>query len=188
MSHDKLGERVRKFRELKTVSRDELAERTNLTTEFLRAVEEEDVYPSLGPLLKISRSLGVRLGTFLDDAVSRDPLIVRLAEREEDFDMHTGKESPAAMKYYSLGKGKNDRHLEPFFIEIFPESGERKLSSHEGEEFLIVQSGRLEVIHGRETASLGPGDTIYYNSVVPHWVGAAGPGKTDIYAVLYLPR
>ena len=188
MGKARLGARVRKYRELRQVGIEELAERTGLAPELLRAVEDEDLYPSLGPLLRISRALGVRLGTFLDDHAVDDPLIVRLAERHEDFSMHDRSGSPASTRYFSLGRGKTDRHMEPFFIELIPEEGEPALSSHEGEELLIVHSGRVEVRYGAERRELGPGDSVYYNSVVPHHVGALGPGKAEVYAVLYFPQ
>jgi transcriptional regulator with XRE-family HTH domain len=189
MGNDQLGSRIRKFREMKKVSFEELCERTGLAPDFLRAVEEEGTYPSLNPLLKISRALGVRLGTFLDDAAGEDPVIVRLAERQEEFHMHTDRDSPVAMTYFSLGKGKVDRHMEPFFIEMLPASHEdRKLSSHEGEELIIVVSGEVELLYGKKRHVLKAGDSMYYNSVVPHHVGTAGDGKAEIYAVLYLPQ
>lgn len=65
--------------------------------------------------------------------------------------------------------------------------GLMRLSSHE-EEFIIVHSGELEVICGKETHVLRAGDSIYCNSVLPHHVGAAGRGKAEICAVLYLPQ
>jgi transcriptional regulator with XRE-family HTH domain len=188
MGKARLGARVRKFREQRRVGIEELAERTGLAPSLLRAVEEEDLYPSLGPLLRISRALGVRLGTFIDDQAVADPLIVRLADRHEDLAMHDRSGSPASTRYFSLGRGKADRHLEPFFIELLPDAGEPALSSHEGEELLIVHSGRVEVRYGAQRSELGPGDSVYYNSIVPHHIGAVGPGKAGIYAVLYLPQ
>ena len=184
----KLGARVKALRETKKVSLEDLAGRTGLPLALLEALESQDVYPSLGPLLRVSRALGVRLGTFLDDEQGADPLVVRVAERHEDFAMHDRSGSPASTRYFSLGRGKTDRHLEPFFIELFPGAGDEALSSHEGEELIIVHSGRVEVRHGAERRELGPGDSIYYNSVVPHHVGALGGEKAAIYAVLYLPR
>lgn len=103
--------------------------------------------------------------------------------------MLRAKNEPVALKFYSLGRGKSDRHMEPFFIEIFPESAkEKKLSFHEGEEFIVVVSGKVEVIYGQETHVLEPGDSIYYNSVVPHHVGCFGEAPASIYAVLYFPE
>ncbi len=188
MSKAKVGQRIKSFREKQEISLKEFSKRTGLGEDFLKAVEEKEKNPSLGPLLKIARALGVRLGTFLDDQVSKDPLIVKLGEREEEFSMHSDKENTASMKYFSLAKGKSDRHMEPFFIEIQPEDDAPKMTSHEGEEFIIVVSGKLKVAYGKEESVLEAGDSVYFNSVVPHYVAAEGNEKCDIYAVLYFPE
>lgn len=185
----KIGGRIRSFREKKELTLNQLAERTGLSHAFLKAVEEEDLYPSLGPLLKIARALGLRLGTFLDDQVSRDPLVVRLGERHEELTMHQGRGSKASLRFFSLGKGKTDRHMEPFFIELLPEEGaEHPMSSHEGEEFIVCAKGKVAVAYGPEKTVLGPGDSIYFNSVVPHSVSCEGSEPAEIYAVLYFPE
>lgn len=189
MTTEKVGTRIKNYREQREMSREDLAARTGLAADFIKGMEEENIYPSLGPLLKIARALSVRLGTFLDDQISRDPLIVRLEERKEELSMHKDKDHPVSLKFHSLGRGKTDRHMEPFFIEILPESDDdRKLSTHEGEEFIVVVKGEVEVIYGQEVHALKAGDSIYYNSVVPHHVGCKGSEKAEIYAVLYLPR
>lgn len=189
MIKERIGHKIRKFRELEEVTLDELASRCGLDSEYIQSIEEDEMYPSLGPLLKIARALGTRLGTFLDDTISQDPLIVRLEEREEESTLLKGKEKPAALRFFSLGRGKSDRHMEPFFIEIFPESAkDKKLSSHEGEEFIVVVSGELEIIYGQETYTLKAGDSVYYNSIVPHHVSARNNENAQIYAVLYFPE
>ena len=185
---EKVGTRIKRLREVNSLSRDELSSRCGLDIDFLQAVEEENIYPSLGPLLKIALGLGIRLGTLLDDQFSKDPLIVRLGDRKEELSMLKGKDKPVALKFHSLGRGKKDRHMEPFYIEILPEPAEdKKLSSHEGEEFIVVLSGEVEVFYGQETSILKPGDSIYYNSVVPHCVSCRG-ARAEIYAVLYFPE
>ncbi len=189
MTKEQLGMRIKRFRELNDISLEQLAERTGLDLGFLKSLEEDSVYPSLGPLLKVARGLGVRMGTFLDDELGHDPLIVRLGEREEGLHMLGGKDCPVDMKFYSLGKGKKDRHMEPFFVELLPTGcGERKLSSHEGEEFIVVQEGAIEVTYGADVITLGAGDSIYLNSIVPHHVAASGVTPASIYAVLYFPE
>jgi transcriptional regulator with XRE-family HTH domain len=188
MKTEKVGRRIKDSMEKKGISLDELSRRTGLKAELIRLVEEEDVYPSLGPLLKISRALGVRLGTFLDDQVSRDPLIIRRTDRSRELSMLRSKNAPVALQFYSLGRGKTDRHMEPFFVELLPESAvEKTLSSHEGEEFIVVSSGRVEIIYGTEAHQLDAGDSIYYNSIVPHYVSCQGDTPAAIYAVLYFP-
>jgi transcriptional regulator with XRE-family HTH domain len=191
MSDKKLGDRIRTYRERQELSREELSRRTGLSPDFLTALEEEDVTPSLGPLLKIALALGQRLGTFMDDAVDGDVCMTCRSDLgEDDAVLRKARGKRAAFRYHSLGRGKTDRHMEPFFIEVYPddESGEKPLSSHEGEEFIVVVSGELEVIVGPDRHLLGPGDSIYYNSVVPHYVGCGNAPKTDIYAVLYIPQ
>ncbi len=189
MKSGKTGARVKKLMSEKNISVDQLAEQTGLTSEFITQVQTEDVFPSLGPMLKISRALGVRLGTLLDDQVSPDPLIVRQDDPKEEIKILADKDKPVEMKFYSLGKGKTDRHMEPFFIEILPESSkEKRLSTHEGEEFIIVTEGEIEVLYGKETHHLKKGDSIYYNSVVPHYVSCLSKEKACIYAVLYIPE
>jgi transcriptional regulator with XRE-family HTH domain len=185
----KVGERIRAFREKQELSLADLADRTGLEESFLSAVETKDLYPSLGPLLKIARALGVRLGTFLDDHVSRDPLIVRVGERTSEMAMRVDGSLNASHMYSSLGRGKTDRHMEPFFITMNPEhEADKKLSFHEGEEFIVVVSGQVQLTYGREVTVLNPGDSIYYNSVVPHNLSAAGAEPASIYAVLYFPE
>jgi transcriptional regulator with XRE-family HTH domain len=188
MGKSKLGERIRTFREKHELSREELAQRAGLELQFITSLEEEDVYPSLGPLLKIARSLGVRLGTFMDDEENVDPLIIRKTEREEALTTRLGGDCDPALSFHSLGKGKTDRHMEPFFIQIRPENCEPKLSSHEGEEFIVVLSGKVKLVHGRNEHILGQGDSLYFNSIVPHHVGCEGDSPAEIYAVLYFPE
>lgn len=184
----KLGSRVKKWRESQNMSRTDLAEHAGLTEVFIATLEDENLCPSIGPLQKVARALGVRLGTFMDDQVTRDPVITRRDDRDIDIAMQRAGDKRPAFRYHSLAKGKSDRAMEPFFVEISPESEEdRKLSSHQGEEFILVTNGRLKVVYGTESHILEPGDTVYYNSAVPHYVGAEGDETVTIFAVLYQP-
>lgn len=184
-----LSRRIADQMEKKEITVEELATRTGLDDSFIRSVLMDNTYPSLGPLLKIARALGVRLGTFLDDQISVDPLIVRKADQKDDIGMLRSRGKDVSMKFHSLGRGKTDRHMEPFYIELHPESGRDSLmSSHEGEEFIVVVSGQVTVTYGQGTHTLNPGDSIYYNSVVPHDVCCHGDQAAAIYAVLYIPE
>ena len=78
--------------------------------------------------------------------------------------------------------------MEPFFIEISPELEEdRTMSSHQGEEFIVVMKGKILIKYGQKEIILEPGDSAYYNSAIPHYVGACGDGPAEIYAVVYYP-
>ncbi len=187
MAIQKLGARVKRYREEKGLSREELAAAASLSVQVIKDLEEESIYPSLAPVQKVARALGIRLGTFMDDVSVSDPLIVRKAKREDDLTMHKAKDKEAAFHFHSLGKGKADRNMEPFVIEMKPEAeADRKLSSHEGEEFILVTQGKVLLRYGKEDSVLEAGDTAYYNSIVPHYVGAMD-GEAQIYAVIYYP-
>ena len=189
MSSEKISQRIRQYMDKRGVDIDRLAESTGLKKDFITTMLSENVYPPLGPLIKIARTLGVRLGTFLDDQETSDPYIVRQADRQSQFSVLAEKNKPASLNFFSLGMGKTDRHMEPFFIEVMPESASHKtLSSHEGEEWIAVLKGSIEVIYGKETYILEEGDSVYYNSVVPHYVSARGGEKAQIHAVIYIPE
>ena len=179
----KLGSRVKKYRESLELTREQLAANTGLSIKFIEDVEDGRIYPPLGAIIKLSRALGQRVGTFMDDQYIRDPVIVRHDARVEETSSHRGAEGH--YRYFPLGKGKTDRHMEPLFIRI-GEDEVKEMSSHEGEEFIVVVSGKVLVRYGREDHILSEGDTAYYNSVVPHCIGAVD-GPAEILAVLYAP-
>lgn len=185
MTSDKLGARIRTYRERLGMSVEELAKNAGVDADVVRRAEEGDIYPPLGVLIRLSRSLGQRLGTFMDDQVREDPIIVRADERREETAAH--KEGAGGeYHYYPLGKGKTDRHMEPLFIVIEP-GEDRSPSSHEGEELVIVVRGDVELMYGQQRYHLRAGDSMYYNSVVPHHLGAANGESAEILAVVYTP-
>ncbi|MFW5734603.1 MAG: helix-turn-helix domain-containing protein [Oceanidesulfovibrio sp.] len=198
MHPEKLGTRIRKYRENQELSRADLAQRAELDEEFVAGLEDDNIAPSLGPLIRIARALGVRLGTFMDDDACQDICVTRKADRQHAASIHTTSVSPTrndkseGMVFHSLGAGKTDRHMEPFYIEINPlktplAEGKEPLSSHEGEEFIAVLSGSVLFVHGKDRYLLEEGDSIYFNSIVPHYVGPGGDETATIHAVLYLP-
>lgn len=92
------------------------------------------------------------------------------------------------MHYHSLSRSKTDRHMEPFIIDI-DENDETVFnqSAHEGEEFIMVVKGMVEITYGKNTYVLEEGDTIYYDSIVPHHVHAYEGQAARILAVIYTP-
>jgi quercetin dioxygenase-like cupin family protein len=61
------------------------------------------------------------------------------------------------------------------------------MSAHEGEEFIYVFSGELEIRYGTETYRLAEGDSIYYDSIVAHHVHCGGDRPAQFLAVVYAP-
>ena len=181
---NKVGRRVKKYREHLGLTQEQLAVNSSLDLTFIKDVEDGIVYPPIGSMIKLSRALGQRLGTFMDDQYVADPIIVRYSERKEET-ANSRDGAKGHYHYYPLGKGKSDRHMEPLFIRI-EEDEEKAMSTHEGEEFMVVVHGKIIVRYGKEEYILERGDSVYYNSVVSHFIGAID-GPAEILAVLYSP-
>ena len=184
-----VGEKIKSLRESRSISMEELAQRSGLALEQIERIEGNIDLPSLAPLIKIARVLGVRLGTFLDDQDETGPAICRKAEAGDSISFSNNAiQSRKHMEYHSLAKAKSDRHMEPFIIDVdATDDIDFVLSSHEGEEFIFVMEGVMEVCYGKNTYLLEAGDSIYYDSIVPHHVHGYRGQAAKILAVVYTP-
>jgi mannose-6-phosphate isomerase-like protein (cupin superfamily) len=156
---------------------------------LIESLERGELVPSLTPLLQIARALGVRLGSFLDDQVGSAIVMTKSTDVEQT-SRFVGSNLGAAraeLAFHSLAANKSDRHMEPFLIDVKPHTDKPVLSTHEGEEFIFVIDGEVEVSYGKETHRLETGDSIYYDSIVPHHLHAAGDKDAKILAVVYAP-
>jgi len=78
--------------------------------------------------------------------------------------------------------------MEPFVINI--QANKTKdfvMSSHEGEEFIYVLEGIIQISYGKDTFILEEGDSIYYDSIIDHLVQAGNGEDAKILAVVYAP-
>jgi transcriptional regulator with XRE-family HTH domain len=184
----RIGAKVTTVRGSLGLTREQLAERSGCDVAVIERIEAGDIVPSLAPLIKISRALGVRLGTLLDDDTQVGPVVTRADEAASVARLKSLETGTAAgtLDFFSLAEGKNARHMDPFLIDVNP-AIDAALSGHEGEEFLFVLGGDLEVAYGKDLITLHPGDSIYYDSIVPHQVRAAGDAPARILAVVYTP-
>ena len=184
-----VGEKIKSLRESRSISMEDLAQRSGLALEQIERIEDNIDLPSLAPLIKIARVLGVRLGTFLDDQDETGPAICRKAEAGDTISFSNNAiQSRKHMEYHSLAKAKADRHMEPFIIDVdATDDIDFVLSSHEGEEFIFVMEGVMEVCYGKNTYLLEAGDSIYYDSIVPHHVHGYRGQAAKILAVVYTP-
>ena len=184
-----VGEKIKSLRESRSISMEDLAQRSGLALEQIERIEGNIDLPSLAPLIKIARVLGVRLGTFLDDQDETGPAICRKAEAGDSISFSNNAiQSRKHMEYHSLAKAKSDRHMEPFVIDVdATDDIDFVLSSHEGEEFIFVMEGVMEVCYGKNSYLLEAGDSIYYDSIVPHHVHGYQGQAAKILAVVYTP-
>ena len=180
-----VGSRIRTYREKLDMSIYDLSQKSGIDEKIINSIEKGEVLPALGVLTKLSRALGQRLGTFMDDQFKPDPIITRAADIEG---AKVAGEGMNELGYasHSLALGKPDRHMDPFRIE-FEANGVDELSSHEGEELIICIAGEIELTYGNEKSVLKPGDTAYYNCVVKHGLKALGGKPASIYGIVFMP-
>lgn len=186
---NKIGAKVRLVRESRKLSVEDVSERTNLSVQQISSIEDGSLVPNLTPLIKIARVLGVRLGTFMDDDENLGPVVTKSQDKKEVTRFSDrGNAVNSDLDFYTLAHNKAGRHMDPFIIDIFPTSEEEiKLSTHEGEEFIYVLEGEVEIRYGKDTYVLEKGDSIYYESIVAHHVHSHGSGNAKILAVVYTP-
>ena len=190
-----LGKRIIELCKTYDVSHEDLAERSGVSVELIKKIVDEELIPDLAPLVKISRALGVRLGTLLDDHEEMGPVITRAGAAGDTPRFTTGLPGSAAkpgqdehqgLTFHALAPDKGGRHMEPFIVDIEPVAVQKK-STHEGEEFIYVIKGNLALEYGVKSQTLREGDSVYYDSIVPHRV-ISGDGKpVRILAVIYTP-
>jgi transcriptional regulator with XRE-family HTH domain len=183
-----VGTKLATLRQSHGLSQEELALRAGCDVETIIQIENDSVVASLAPLIKLTRALGLRLGTLLDDDKGLGPVVTRtedITANDHVISLETGTED-APLDFYSLADGKVSRHMDPFIIDVAPEQ-ERNLTTHEGEEFIYAMSGLVEIEYGKDVLVLEPGDSIYYDSIVPHQVRCAGTDPARILAVVYAP-
>jgi transcriptional regulator with XRE-family HTH domain len=187
------GQRIVELRKTYSLSRETLAERSGIPAALIAKIEDEGHIPDLAPLIKIARALGVRLGTLLDDHEELGPVITRAGEAAESTRFITGLPESAdgakghqGLTFKALAADKNGRHMEPFIIDIQPDAVQEK-STHEGEEFIHILAGNLKLEYGTASETLKAGDSVYYDSIVPHRVISADSNPVKILAVIYTP-
>lgn len=189
MKKNIVGGKIRTLCADKNISIEDLSERSGLTVAQIELIEISDTVPSLSPLIKIARALGVRLGTFLDDSDELGPVVHRQTEVQQSATFSSQlSNANSHLDFFSLAASKTGRHMEPFLIDIKPSlTHEPILSSHEGEEFIFVINGSVKINYGKETHTLQKGDSIYYDSIVDHLVSALNNEPAQIVAVVYTP-
>ena len=185
-----VGAKITELREALLLSPEELAERCGCDLDVIKDLEAGALAPSLAPLIKITRALGVRLGTLLDDDENLGPVYTKASDykdttRLKGLETHS---DAGELTFQALAEGKASRHMEPFFITLEPSKElEHTLSAHEGEEWLYALEGPLEIAYGKDLYVLEPGDSIYYDSIVPHQVRSHNGESARFVACVYTP-
>jgi transcriptional regulator with XRE-family HTH domain len=184
----KLGEKIRDLRLNKRCTLSQVAGKTGLSIPLLSQIENNAVSPPVATLLRIAKALEVNIGFFFREEESRDQaVVVRRDERKRTFRrMHAHQHQEGGYLYEALAYKKNSKHMEPFWVEFEPKKKEGlSFLNHRGEEFLFLFRGRLAFHYREDEIVLEAGDSLYFDSGVPHSFRALGGKKAQGIAVVY---
>ncbi|MCP4114669.1 MAG: helix-turn-helix domain-containing protein [Desulfobacteraceae bacterium] len=172
-----IGKTIQKARLEKSINLDFLANETGLSIDFLKRVESGEQRPSVGTLLQISRALGIDSGYFLKDQEDT------AEQRAEAYTKRTDHYA-----YTPLTPGAENKHLKAFHIEVEAKKAHKGVGFiHEGEEFVYVLKGEVEVAVGDHVNHLTPGKSLHFNSGIKHDLRNVGDVDAELIVVVYSP-
>ena len=172
-----IGKRIRRARLDKKMSLDTMANETGLSKEFIKKVEGGEKRPSVGTLLQISRTLQLDSGFLLKEQGDTTE------ERSKAYTKRTDNYA-----YTPLTPGAENKHLKAFRIVVDAGSSHDGVGfHHEGEEFVYVLEGRVEVQVGDHINLLEPGDSLHFNSGIKHDLRNVGDIDAQLIVVVYAP-
>jgi quercetin dioxygenase-like cupin family protein/DNA-binding XRE family transcriptional regulator len=177
-----IGSKLRRLRLRKSMGLMELSKHTGLSPALLSKLERDVMHPTLPTLLRIAMVFSVGLEYFFDTEPKPVLEIVRKKDRLRFPD------SPDAAKvsyhFESLDFPVTNRRLNSYLAEF--ESLEAKdagFHEHPGVELIYVLSGKLELRTADAKHELSEGDSIYFDSSVPHGYRRIGARRTTALVV-----
>ena len=162
-----IGTHLRQLRARRRLSLVQVAKAVGISVGFLSALERSQMSGSVGTLRKLARFYKTNILDFFDasEASSRQ---VRPSQRKV---LEAG--NGVRMELLAWGNAV----MEPHLFRIAPEAGSGESYAHEGEEFIYVLSGELQISVDGEEYRLNSGDSFYFESATPHrW---KNPGRKE---------
>jgi len=180
---EEIGKRIESLRKTRGLSLDELSNLTGFDVDILRRIENNEVQPQLGTVIKLSKALDSAFGRLVSGVGDRLYSITRKGEQKTISRSTSQKGKKQAYIYKSLAPEVQGRHMEALIVQL-EENPDDEMSIHDGEEFIYVLDGVVSLTIGEDNHTLEPGDSVYYLSTTPHLI-AAQSGRATILAVVY---
>ena len=176
---DSFGARLKKLREKEALSLSELSALVGMKSSYLAKLEADEVLPPVAEIITLAQTLSVEPSSFMEGEAPR----ASPGKRRKAQARRTGDYA-----YELLTPEEHDQHLMAFRVTIDPRSEHRKVGyRHQGEEFIYVLSGRLKIKVGRKSRTLGPGESIHFDSGKRHRLSNPGREPTSLMVVIYTP-
>ncbi len=180
---DEIGQRIRKIRQSKGLDLEKLSSLTGFEVDMLTAIENNQIQPQLGTIIKLSKALDSAVGRIISGEGTSLYAITRKGDHKPVARSTSRQGSKSLYTYMTLAGEVKGRHMEALLVQL-EEAEDDELSVHDGEEFIYVLTGVVSFTIGNESFDLEPGDSAYYLSTTPHLLKAKS-GAATILAVLF---
>ena len=163
-----IGGKIRTLRLKKKMGLVELGQHTGLSPALLSKIERGRMFPTLPTLLRVALVFGVGLEFFFSGARDKPLLaVVRKAERNRLPERPGARD--VAYQFESLDYPATERRFNCYYAEFFAVAADRlRPHDHPGFEFIYTMQGTLSVHVGADEHVLKTGDSMYFDSSVPH--------------------
>ena len=181
-----IGRKVRAIRERRGESLAAVSDRAKIPEVVLAQIEQDVVSPTVAALLNVARALGTSIDALLQDAPSESRIEVVRSGEGRRVQRRSSNKAALSYNYESLAYRLVGKHMEPFMVEFALDVDPPAAPvSHQGEEFLHILEGEVELTSGDERVVLRQGDSVYFHSSTPHSLRALGSVTPRALAVLY---
>ena len=178
-----VGERIKKLREAQDMTLEQVAKLAGIDAERLRAYEEGSAVPAIGAVIQLSRVLGSKMEGLLHGGgtVSEHLTICRSGESLGG-DQGDTEQSYA---YATLTRpGTAGHRMEPFLLSFDPKTARGVPITHDGQEFVYIVAGTIELFYDGRNYRLEQGDSAYLDSSRPHTFHGLGDSVAKMLAVV----
>jgi len=173
------GAKMKQLRQLRKISFEQLANKTGFSQRYLKEIEEGIIIPPVSAVIQIAKALAIDSGSFL----SAEEKEASEKRRKESFYKRT-----QAYSYKTLTLDAETKHMKAFLVTIDPRQNHKMVEyKHEGEEFLYVLKGHVEVRVGEDQNLLKKGETLHFNSGITHKLRNLSDEAAKLLVVIYTP-
>jgi transcriptional regulator with XRE-family HTH domain len=178
-----VGERIKKLREAQDMSLEQVAKMTGIEVTKLRAFEEGQAVPPIGAVIQLSRVFGSKMeGLLHGGAEASEHLTVCHAGESLAGDKGDTEQGYA---YASLTRPGTTGHLmEPFILSFDPTVPQGVPITHDGQEFVYIVNGCVELYYNGRTYKLERGDSAYLDASLPHTFHGLGEVPAQMLAIV----
>ena len=179
-----IATRIKELREIMGYSVYSMAEKTDVSAEKYTQYESGEVDIPFSFIHKCALALKVDMTDLLEGSSAK---LSTYTVTRKGQGQGTAKED--GIDIANLAPKFKDKLAEPYYVKYeYSASQQNKpihLTTHSGQEFDFILSGKLKVQIGDHVEVLGEGDSIYYNSSTPHGMIAVD-GKDCVFCAVVM--